>query len=110
MECGSVSYRLWFGFQGGSFAAALQGAVRIFMVSGCPWRHEGLLRTSIAEKAEVVTPAQAGVQSARVRIPLSPERQVIVDRVSMGLRPARAIKCGPAQLLRFPYHWLLALV
>jgi len=34
LECGSASYRLSFGFQGGSSAAALQGAARIFVVSG----------------------------------------------------------------------------
>jgi len=35
----------WRGYQGGSFAAALQGAPRIFMVSACPSAggHERLL-------------------------------------------------------------------
>jgi hypothetical protein len=36
LECGSARYRGSLEFQGGSFAAALQGASRIFMVSGCP--------------------------------------------------------------------------
>jgi hypothetical protein len=40
VECGSASYRLWLRIQGGSFAAALQGASRIFMRSGEPKDHE----------------------------------------------------------------------
>ena len=40
LECGSVSYGLLLGLHGGSFAAALQGASRIFMQSGAPQAHE----------------------------------------------------------------------
>jgi hypothetical protein len=60
LECGSASYRLFLGIQGGrfaailqeggrfaailqeggSFAAALQGASRIFMQRGAPLAHE----------------------------------------------------------------------
>ena len=36
LECGSASYRLQLGMKGGSFAAALQGAARIFMLPGYP--------------------------------------------------------------------------
>jgi len=45
LECGSASCRLSFGFEGRNSAAALQGASRIFMVSGCLLAdgHEGLL-------------------------------------------------------------------
>ena len=39
LECGSASYRLRLGIQGGSFAAALQGASRIFMRNGEPKDH-----------------------------------------------------------------------
>jgi len=36
LECGSEAAALEFRRKGGSFAAALQSAPRIFMVSGCP--------------------------------------------------------------------------
>ena len=39
LACGSVSYRLWLSVQGGSLAAALQGASRIFMPSSEPKDH-----------------------------------------------------------------------
>jgi hypothetical protein len=40
LECGTVSYRLLLGLQGGSFAASLQGASRIFMRCGAPQAHK----------------------------------------------------------------------
>jgi len=40
MECGSASYRPSLEFQGGSFAAALHDALRIFMISGCQSANE----------------------------------------------------------------------
>jgi hypothetical protein len=36
LECGSVSYRRSLEFHGGSFAAALHGALEIFIVPGRP--------------------------------------------------------------------------
>ena len=47
LECGSVSYRLWLGFQAGSSAAAVQGASRIFMRGGEPKDHEVFARNDM---------------------------------------------------------------
>jgi hypothetical protein len=57
LECGSASYRLWFGIQGGSFAAALQGASRIFMRSGEPKDHEVCAQDDSASNfSQLLTP------------------------------------------------------
>jgi len=51
-ECGSDSYRLCFEFHGGSFAAALQGASRIFMVHGFGLRGNDVTFESAARDFE----------------------------------------------------------